>query len=489
MKNESYSHHVEALEQGLAVYAKRSFEPMSPLFLDGGEIYEYFSKQWEDSDKRTRLLKRTPLQIERDRIIHTTINRKLTEKYQVLYSGQRKVIRNYATHVNRLVQVTRALCRWLDLNSDFAEAIALGSKTGALPFVHASKDAVSSWVKKKLAEIDKEFSDRDPDANSSPLKQLALSFGGVRLPSWVENLRSPRIVEKVVKFLPWAAGVENAYSTGQQGYWMLATNPFTVESRPNAYCPETMHGIWRHTLGAPVGKDTFAHRVQLSGAVGGKHEITWRHVTYEGIAVSYADDITWAIENLNDANTAALLNGNGGIYAALLNELHGDEIPDGLMRALAKGDAGALYAYFIADFSAHSERVLRKLSDGSRNRSALQEGMVDAPIGLSEDGMNQLHRIKSFLDAQVFSELRVANRTQMLRTLSEACMEILYRGVDDIVPRYIRDKANIDRWPEAKRDEAIKLARDPVHRVQLAVDIFCEMGDQEIYDLVGIESL
>jgi hypothetical protein len=33
------------------------------------------------------------------------------------------------------------------------------------------------------------------------------------------------------------------------------------------------------------------------------------------------------------------------------------------------------------------------------------------------------------------------------------------------------------------------LLREPVHRIQLAVDVFSQMSDQEIYDFVGIQGL
>lgn len=269
---------------------------------------------------------------------------------------------------------------------------------------------------------------------------------------------------------------------------MLATNPFTVECRPNSFCPETMFGIWRHSLGCPYGKDSFVHKFEFAETKPKHHEITWQHATYEAMAVSYADDITWSIENLNDANTAALLNGKKSIYDQLEAELSTD-IPEGLMRAVAYGDAGALYTYFISDFNDNSERILAKLKDGCKHRQALREGARGAAIGLSESACEQLDLMKGFLNKTVFNELRVANRTKMLKTISEACMELLYRGVDDILPTFIKDKARIERWPETKLQNALVLLKDDVHRIQLAVDIFCEMSDQEIYDLVGIESL
>ncbi|MEM1177403.1 MAG: hypothetical protein AAGM22_03595, partial [Acidobacteriota bacterium] len=428
-------------------------------------------------------------QIERDRIIHTPISRKLTEKYQVLYDGQRKVVRNYSTHVNRLVQVTRAICRWLDLNADFAESIALGSKVGSLPFIHASKPAVESWTRKKLLELDNEYVDRDPEAKPKELKQMELDFEGATLPHWLHALRSPRMLRRVQQYIPWAAGhkVDKSFCTGQQAYWMLAVNPFCLSSRRNNFSRETMYGIWRHSLGSTVGPRTFRHRIELPKSPG-RLEVSFENATYESVVVSYADDITWVIENLNDANTAALLNGRRSRFNALLAEL-GQDAPSALQAGLTHSNTGSIYHYFINDFNENSERVLQGIAKGYVGRAGLREGDQKALIGLSEEGQRQLEKMKNFLREAVFGELRIRSRNEMLKTVSEACLKVLYQGKDDLLPNYINDKANVEGWAEEPRQEALRLLKDDVHRVQLTVSIFCEMGDHEIYDLVGIESL
>jgi len=490
VKGESYLEHVEKFETSLAPYAKKSFEDFSQSFLDGGNMLDYYSKHWQDAGSKLRLEKRTPLQIERDRIVHSSGSRKLTEKYHVLYNGQRRIVRNYITHTMRLVQVTHAISRWLNLNGDFAEAIALGSKIGSLPFIHASKHAVSSWVKNKIKKIDEEFAKNDPEANYR-FNQLKLNFGENPLPPWMTNLNSPRIIDKVVKYMPWAAGkdVDKGYSSGQQGYWMLSTNPFAVTSKANTYSPELMYGIWRHSLDSPIGPNTFLHKSDFYGATSGHHEIQWSHLTYEAIVVKYADDITWVVENLNDANSAALLNDRRSIYDSLIREL-GGEVPDSLLKGLVAGNTGLIYTYFITDFNKNSENKLSLIREGVQKRIALREGSVDdAQIGLSDEGLNVLRKIKDFLEKTVFAEIRVSNRAKMLNTLSDACMELLYNGVEDILPKYIKEKAVLERWSEDDIANALSLIRDPIHRIQLCVNVFCDMADQEIYDFVGIESL
>lgn len=85
MSNQEYKNIVDRLEEPLGRWAKRSFEPFSSQFLDGGNYYEHYADLYQDSDHRPRIENRTPLQIERDRVLYSGGMRKLTEKYHVLY--------------------------------------------------------------------------------------------------------------------------------------------------------------------------------------------------------------------------------------------------------------------------------------------------------------------------------------------------------------------------------------------------------------------
>ncbi len=292
------------------------------------------------------------------------------------------------------------------------------------------------------------------------------------------------------QYVPWAIGIDidAAYSSGQEGYWLLCTNPYTREARPASFSPDTMYGVWRHTRGLRPIPDSFHHRAPVENATTGFHEIKWDHVTYEAIVVQYADDITWVIENLSDANDAALLNRRGSLYDELRKML-GEEIPEGLLRPLAARDSGGIYTYFIEDFVRHSRSVIDALVDEGADRTELKAGQTNSLIGLSRDAEAHLEKIERFLHERVFTEPRVKNRTMMLSIISQACLELLYNGTEDILPRMIEERAALDGWVQDKIDKARGLLRDPIHRVQLAVDIFANMGDQEIYDFVGIQSL
>lgn len=493
---QEYKDVVDRIEVPLGNWAKRSFETFSPQFLDGGEYYQHYADQYADPDHRPRIENRTPLQIERDRVLYSGGMRKLTEKYHVLYSGDRRITRNFTTHTMRMAQVARAISNGLELNADFAEAMALGAKVGAPPFVHASKYILAKWVKKQLSELDNEEAKTSGHSRVAPQKKILFSdiASDSPIPQWLLSIDSPKIADAIRRFIPWAAGreVEDPYSSGSQGYWSLAADPYLVQSRPNRFAPETMFGIWRHSLGLSLGPQSFLHRIQLEGATTGKHEIRWDHVTYEAIVVQYADDITWVIENLDDAHRASVLAGGSNIYLSMLDYLREQgKVPPALNDALFEKDSGGLYNYFITDFIAASRETRTRLRDGADFRLALRNGVKEARITLSASVEAQLADMKSFLKKRIFSEPRVHNRFQILQTIAQACLDLLYSGRPDALENYVEAQAGVlnFRDREEKMTRVRELLKDPVHRVQLAADIFSQMSDQEIYDFVGIQGL
>lgn len=488
MAESEYHQSVAKIEDGLRKCAKRSFEPDSPFFVDGGEVFSHFANQWEKGFQ-FKLRHRTPIQLERDRILYSHGMRKQTEKYHVLYNGQRRIVRAYATHTMKMAQVARAICRGLALNQDFAEAIALGAKIGAVPFIHASKQAMSEWADKKIAALDFE-SAKDSPLGKLGKQQLTLDFETKEIPAFVTKLQSATVFEKVRRYMPWAAGESEAklYTSGQESYWLLCTNPFTTEAHVNAFLPETMYGIWRHTRGVLPGINPFSHKCQLIGASRGFNEITDKHATFESLVVQYADDITWVIENLNDANDVALLNDQArSVYEGLAVEL-GADIDPMLHKALTKNDAGGIYTYFIADFVRHSEAVLSKNGGGFELRTGLSNGSVSTHIGLSAEAEELLKKMVKYLHEQIFTEPRTKNRTEMLKSVSSACVELIYTS-GDVLPRVVNEQARLGRWKEDTKKAAIDLLDDPVHKVQVSMDVLASWSDQEIYDFVGIQSL
>lgn len=92
-------------------------------------------------------LLRSPFERDRDRIIHSSAFRKLEYKTQVFVNHEGDYYRTRLTHTLEATQITRSLARFLRLNEDLAESIALVHDVGHPPFGHAGEEA----IQKRLA--------------------------------------------------------------------------------------------------------------------------------------------------------------------------------------------------------------------------------------------------------------------------------------------------------------------------------------------------
>jgi dGTPase len=79
---------------------------------------------------------RSPLQRDRDRIVHCKAFRRLKHKTQVFVAPEGDHFRTRLTHTIEVTQVARTVARALRLNEDLAEAIGLGHDLGHPPFGH-----------------------------------------------------------------------------------------------------------------------------------------------------------------------------------------------------------------------------------------------------------------------------------------------------------------------------------------------------------------
>src|SRR5919206_278023 len=79
---------------------------------------------------------RSPLQRDRDRIVHSKAFRRLKHKTQVFVSPEGDHFRTRLTHTIEVTQISRTVARALALNEDLVEAIGLGHDLGHAPFGH-----------------------------------------------------------------------------------------------------------------------------------------------------------------------------------------------------------------------------------------------------------------------------------------------------------------------------------------------------------------
>ncbi len=89
---------------------------------------------------------RTCFERDRDRIMHCSAFRRLSEKTQVFSPDKGDYSRTRLTHTVEVAQISRTLARALRLSEDVAEAVALAHDLGHPPFGHAGEAALNELM-------------------------------------------------------------------------------------------------------------------------------------------------------------------------------------------------------------------------------------------------------------------------------------------------------------------------------------------------------
>src|ERR1700759_4641259 len=93
---------------------------------------------------------RTPLQRDRDRIVHCKAFRRLKHKTQVFVAPEGDHYRTRLTHTIEVTQVSRTVARALRLNEDLTEAIGLGHDVGHPPFGHIGEEVLDRRLQERF---------------------------------------------------------------------------------------------------------------------------------------------------------------------------------------------------------------------------------------------------------------------------------------------------------------------------------------------------
>ena len=108
--------------------------------------YETLGREREEEACRVR----TPLQRDRDRIVHSKPFRRLKGKTQVFIDPEGDHYRTRMTHALETTAISRVVARALRLNEDLVEAIGLGHDMGHTPFGHAGEQALDEALRERF---------------------------------------------------------------------------------------------------------------------------------------------------------------------------------------------------------------------------------------------------------------------------------------------------------------------------------------------------
>ena len=90
---------------------------------------------------------RGPFQRDRDRILHSAAFRRLSGKMQVFTGDMGDYHRTRLTHTNEVTSLARTAGRYLQLNEDLIEALAMVHDIGHPPFGHCGEDALNECLR------------------------------------------------------------------------------------------------------------------------------------------------------------------------------------------------------------------------------------------------------------------------------------------------------------------------------------------------------
>jgi dGTPase len=293
---------------------------------------------------------RSPVQRDRDRIIHSTAFRRLTYKTQMFVFHEGDHYRTRITHTLEVAQIARTIARQLRLDEDLAEALALAHDLGHPPFGHAGERALAA----------------------------AVAEHG----SFDHNVQSFRILTRLERKYVGFDGLNLTW--------------------------ETLEGVAKH--GGPPARAGKSHDPALLHALRHWPERfaldLGQFAAGEAQVAAIADDIGWMTHDIDDGLRAGLIDIHDLAEVALLAPI--------VERVLARPELDASRRVFsisrqlitdiIADAVIESRRRLAELAP----RTADDIRAADREVaGFSEPMFGRLKELRTFLFARLYRHSRV----------------------------------------------------------------------------------
>lgn len=210
---------------------------------------------YEDKGYNSNIIPREPFQRDRDRIIHSRAFRRMMHKTQVFNANKGDHFRNRLTHTLEVSQIARSIGKYLQLNDELVEAIALGHDLGHTPFGHIGERTLNTIL---MEGIDNEI---------LPIKQ-----------NFKHNFQSLRVVDKLETRCTDYLGINLTFATRE--------------------------GILKHTK--VRNENRYYHYLDL--------DLTDMHldlpfsITLEGQVVAIADEIAQCTHDLEDGVRSGIIN-------------------------------------------------------------------------------------------------------------------------------------------------------------------------------------
>jgi len=319
-------------------------------------------RRYDEQESPTR----TCFQRDRDRIIHSTAFRKLAYKTQVFVNHEGDFFRTRLTHSLEVAQIARSVSRYLGLDEDLSEALALAHDLGHPPFGHAGEDA---------------------------LKEKMKPFGG-----FDHNAQSLRVVTHLEERYPHFAGLNLTW--------------------------ETLEGVVKHN-GPLIGANAAAIPRVIAEYIAEDDLEIDTYASAEAQVASLSDDIAYNNHDIDDGLRAGLFSVEeladvplvGPVFAkarAAYPDLDGPRLIHEAVRRLI----GAMVKDLIGE-------TVRRLADAAP-KSVTEVRRLGAPVAAFSDAMRDNDRaLKQFLYENMYRHYKLNRMTSKARRVVREIFALL----------------------------------------------------------------